>query len=244
VTQLHRAKARHFHALHRDGSVLVLANAWDVAGARQVEQDGGTAVATSSAGWHLSGDSDRSARTRALDLVAAVVAAVDVPVSADVEDGFAGDPEGVADTVRCVIAAGAVGIDIGDSGYAMAAPLRPMADQAERIAAARAAADDVDVPLFVNARIDVFLRTREPNTELLSATLARVAAYLAAGADGIFVPGVIDAATITALVAGVPAPLSVLAGPDALGFATLGGLGVRRISALRAGKVTGPVQHC
>jgi 2-methylisocitrate lyase-like PEP mutase family enzyme len=244
VTQLHRAKARHFHALHRDGSALVLANAWDVAGARQVEHAGGTAVAISSTAWHLGGDSDRAARTRALDLIAGVVAAVDVPVTADVEGGFASDPAGVADTVRCVLAAGAVGIDIGDAGYAIAAPLRPIAEQAERIAAARTAADSSDVPLFVNARIDVFLRTREPNAELLKATLVRATVYLAAGADGIFVPGVVDPATITALVAGIAAPLSVLAGPDALGFAELGGLGVRRISVLRAGKATGPVQRC
>jgi 2-methylisocitrate lyase-like PEP mutase family enzyme len=244
VTQLHRAKARHFHALHRDGSALVLANAWDVAGARQVEQAGGTAVATTSTGWHLGGDSDRSARTRALDLIAGIVAAVDVPVTADVEGGFASDPAGVADTVRSVLAAGAVGIDIGDSGYAMAAPLRPTTEQAKRIAAARTAADSVDIPLFVNARIDVFLRTRGPNADLLTTTLERAAAYLRAGADGIFVPGVVDSATITALVTGIPVPLTVLAGPDALGFAALGGLGVRRISVLRAGKVTGPVQHC
>ncbi|HEX5407947.1 MAG TPA: isocitrate lyase/phosphoenolpyruvate mutase family protein [Pseudonocardiaceae bacterium] len=244
MTQLHRAKARHFHALHHNGSALVLASAWDVAGARQVEQSGGTAVATTGTAWQLGGDSDRSARTRALELIAGVVAAVDVPVTADVENGYASDPTGVADTVRCVLAAGAVGIDISDAGYAMAAPLRPTAEQAERIAAARAAADDVDVPLFVNARIDVFLRTRWPLAELLTATLERAAAYLAAGADGIFVPGVVDPATITELVAGVSAPLSVLAGPDALGFGQLAGLGVARISVLRSGKATGPVQHC
>ena len=99
ITALHLAKARAFHALHHNATVLALANAWDVASARLVEQAGGTAVATTSAGvaWSLgAADGDRLARDRALDLIGRVVAAVDVPVSADIEGGFGADPAGVA----------------------------------------------------------------------------------------------------------------------------------------------------
>ncbi|HVV18386.1 MAG TPA: isocitrate lyase/phosphoenolpyruvate mutase family protein [Pseudonocardiaceae bacterium] len=233
MTQLHRAKARHFHALHHGESALALANAWDVASARLVEQAGGQAVATTSAGiaWSLAAaDGDRSARDRALDLIARVVAAVDVPVTADIESGFASNPDGVAETIRHVLAAGAVGVTLKDVGSAARTPLRPTGDQAERIAAARAAADAVDIPLFVNARIDVFVREVGAPDARLSATLERAAAYLAAGADGIFVPGVVDPPTISALVARIPAPVSILAGPGAPGIDELAALGVARVS--------------
>lgn len=233
MTQLHRAKARHFHALHHDGSVLTLANAWDVASARVVEQAGGQAVATTSAGVARrlgAGDGDRSARERALRLTAAVVAAVDIPVTADIESGFAADPAGVCDTVRRMLAAGAVGVTIEDIGYAPRSPLRPIAEQAERIAAARAAADAVDVPLFVNARIDVYPRAAVPPDRRIPATVERAAAYLAAGADGIYVPGVTDRATIAALAAQIPAPLSILVDHGTPSIAELAELGVARVS--------------
>ncbi|HEX4705919.1 MAG TPA: isocitrate lyase/phosphoenolpyruvate mutase family protein [Pseudonocardiaceae bacterium] len=233
MTDLHRAKARAFHALHRNGSVLALANAWDVASARLIEQEGGHAVATTSAGvaWSLGAvDGDLSARDRALDLTARVVAAVDVPVTADIEGGFGRDPDGVVETVLGVLAAGAVGVDIEDACHAAPTPLRPVAEQAARIAAARVAADNAGVALFVNARIDTFLgRVGEP-VDRLADTLARAAAYLAAGADGIFVPGVTDRQTISALAAGIAAPLHILAGPQASDLAELAALGVARVS--------------
>jgi 2-methylisocitrate lyase-like PEP mutase family enzyme len=231
MTQLHRAKARHFHALHRNGSVLTLATAWDVASARLVEQAGGRAVATTCTGVALRlGATDGSARERAVHLTAAVVAAVDVPVTADIESGFAADPAGVRDTVRRVLAAGAVGVTIEDIGYAAASPLRSVDEQAERITAARSAADVDGVPLFVNARIDVYPRAAVPNDRRLAATLERATAYLAAGADGIFVPGVADPATIRVLAAEIPAPLSILADHGTPSMAELTELGVARVS--------------
>jgi 2-methylisocitrate lyase-like PEP mutase family enzyme len=233
MTQLHRAKARHFRELHGGGAVLALANAWDVASARLVEQAGGAAVATTSAGvaWSIgAADGDRLARDRAIDLIARIVAAVDVPVTADIESGFAADPAGVTETIRCVLSAGAVGVNIEDVSYAAPTPLRPVAEQAERIAAARGAADAVDIPLFVNARIDTFLRqVGDPETRLAD-VLTRSAAYLAAGADGIFVPGVLDPATISVLVKEIPAPLNILAGPGSPGIRELAALGVARVS--------------
>lgn len=106
-------------------------------------------------------------------------------------------------------------------------PLRPVAEQAERIAAARAAADAAGVPLFINARIDTVLRGAGGIEE----TLERAAAFLAAGADGIFVPGAVDPETVKSLVAGVEGPLNVLVGPGAPSVAELAALGVARISA-------------
>ncbi|MFE2836085.1 isocitrate lyase/phosphoenolpyruvate mutase family protein [Streptomyces mirabilis] len=230
-----------FRALHIPGRPLVLPNAWDTASARLVEEAGAAAVATTSAGlaWDLgTADGDRLDRDRALGAVARVAAAVRVPVSADIESGYAKDAAGVGDTIRAVLAAGAVGVNIEDALYGGEGddgegagdggrgPLRPVAEQAERIAAARAAADAAGVPLFINARIDTVLRGAGGVEE----TLERAAAFLAAGADGIFVPGAVDPGTVKSLVAGVEGPLNVLAGPGAPSVAELAALGVARIS--------------
>jgi 2-methylisocitrate lyase-like PEP mutase family enzyme len=235
-----RVTALAFRALHTPGRPLVLPNAWNTASARLVEEAGAAAVATTSAGlaWDLgTADGERLDRDRALGAVARVAAAVRVPVSADIESGYAKDAADVGDTIRAVLAAGAVGVNIEDALYdgeegegdddGGRGPLRPVAEQAERIAAARAAADAAGVPLFINARIDTVLRGAGGVGE----TLERAAAFLAAGADGIFVPGAVDPGTVKSLVAGVEGPLNVLVGPGAPPVAELAALGVARISA-------------
>ncbi|MGW3493461.1 isocitrate lyase/PEP mutase family protein [Streptomyces sp. NPDC001020] len=225
-----REQALAFHALHTPGRPLVLANAWDAASARLVEEAGAAAVATTSAGlaWELgAADGDRLSRDDALAALARIAHAVAVPVSADIETGYADDPAGVGDTIRAVLSAGAVGVNIEDGLYGDGAPLRPIAQQAERIAAARQAADAAGVPLFLNARIDTYLRGAGDLTE----TLERAAAYLTAGADGIFVPGTVDPVTVKALAEGIQGPLNVLVGPGAPTVAELAALGVARVSA-------------
>lgn len=223
-----------FHSLHTDDPVLVLPNAWDAASARIAEAAGARAVATTSAGvaWSLGmPDGDQLDRDAALDAVARVVAAVDVPVTADIESGYAVSPAGVADTIRGVLTAGAVGVNLEDGRHDGLAPLRETADQAERIAAARNAADQEQIPLFINARIDTYLRGVGDADNRLRDTLDRAAAYVAAGASGIFVPGVRDPAIISALVEGIDAPLNVLVGPGSPPVPELGALGVARVSA-------------
>ncbi|MDQ0994114.1 isocitrate lyase/phosphoenolpyruvate mutase family protein [Streptomyces sp. V3I7] len=226
-----RDRALAFRSLHVPGRPLVLPNAWDAMSARLAEDAGAAAVATTSAGlaWAVGvADGDHLDRGRALDALARITAAVRVPVSADIESGYAEDPAGVADTVRAVLAAGAVGVNIEDAlQEAGAGPLRPVAEQAERIAAAREAADKEGVPLYVNARVDTFLR----GAGGVDLTLERAAAYRAAGADGIFVPGVVDPGTVKALADGTDAPLNVMAGPGAPAVPVLAGLGVARVSA-------------
>ncbi|MEV0407781.1 isocitrate lyase/phosphoenolpyruvate mutase family protein [Actinoallomurus sp. NPDC050550] len=228
---MHRGKALLFRESHRSGRPLLLANAWDAASARVAEDAGAVAVATTSAGvaWGLGApDGDRLGRDLALDLIARVVAAVGAPVTADIESGYADDPDGVAVTVGGVLAAGAVGINIEDAHHAGPEPLRPVAEQADRIASARQASDASS--LFINARIDTYLMAVGDQHGRLSETLKRAEAYVAAGADGIFVPGVTDPEIVSALVEGLEVPLNVLAGPGAPDVATLAGLGVARIS--------------
>ncbi|MEU0391472.1 isocitrate lyase/phosphoenolpyruvate mutase family protein [Streptomyces sp. NPDC006208] len=225
MTNLHDL-ARRFHALHVPGRPLVLPNAWDTAGARIIAEAGAAAIATTSAGvaWSLdAADGDRVDRAGALARIARIAAAVDVPVSADIEGGYAVDADGVAATVREVLDAGAVGVNIEDGP-------RPAAEHVRCIAAARAAADAAQVPLFVNARIDVYLAGIGPVGDRLEETLRRAAACIAAGADGIFVPGVVDPDTVEALAKGIGAPLNVLAGPGAPATTELGRLGAARVS--------------
>lgn len=224
-----KAKAELFRSLHVPGRPLLLANAWDAAGARVAERAGAAAVATTSSGvsWTLgAADGGHVDRDLALELTARVAAAVSVPVSADVEGGYAADPEGVAATTRAVLAAGAVGINIEDCLDGGSSPLRTADDQAARIAAVRRAADEAGVPLFVHARTDTFLR----GAGGLGETLERAAHYLAAGADGIFVPGVTDPAVVATLAEGIDAPLGVLAGPGAPPVSVLASAGAARVS--------------
>jgi 2-methylisocitrate lyase-like PEP mutase family enzyme len=226
--------AERFRSLHRSGTPLVLPNAWDVASARLVEDAGAAAVATSSAGvaWSLGApDGDRLDRDRAVDLVARVARAVRVPVTADVENGFAADPAGVAETIRAVIEAGGVGVNLEDVTYGDDGPtLNPIQEQVERIRAARQAADTAGVPLYLNARTDIYLLGIGAPETRLPAVLERAAAYREAGADGIFVPGTTDPDTVAALVKGINAPVNILAGPGAPTIGELAALGVARVS--------------
>lgn len=224
-----RERALAFAALHTD-DVLVLPNAWDVASARLVEDAGARAIATTSSGvsWSLGvPDGERLSRGQAVDVVARVVAAVEVPVTADMEAGYGDDLEELAITVRAVLGAGAVGVNLEDSGPS---GVRPAGEQAERIALVRATADTAGVPLFVNARADVYLRAVGEPADRLAETVRRAEAYVGAGADGVFVPGVLDPDTVGQLARSIPAPLNVLAGPGAPPVAQLAELGVRRVS--------------
>ncbi len=229
----HVEKALLFRSLHVAGRPLLLSNAWDAASARIVEAAGASAIATTSAGvaWSLGApDGDRLDRRLALDVVARVADAVDVPVSADIEAGYADDTDGVAQTVRAVLDARAVGVNLEDAHHGGPTPLRPLQEQAARISAARRAADESGIPLFINARIDTYLRSVGEPAVRLDETLARAAAYVEAGADGVFVPGLTDLSTIATLVEKAAVPVNVLAGPGAPDVAALAEQGVARIS--------------
>ncbi|MFI1564876.1 isocitrate lyase/phosphoenolpyruvate mutase family protein [Streptomyces sp. NPDC020490] len=211
---------------------MVLPNAWDAASAVLAQDAGAAAVATTSAGiaWALGApDGDRLDRAPALEAVRRITAVVGVPVSADIESGYVENAAAVADTVRAVLAAGAVGVNIEDARRenGAAGSLRDVGEQAERIAAAREAADAEGTPLFVKPG-------STPSCGApggLDVTLERAAAFRAAGADGIFVPGVVDPETVGLLADGVDGPLNVTADPGAPPVAELAALGVARVSA-------------
>jgi 2-methylisocitrate lyase-like PEP mutase family enzyme len=218
--------AQRFRELHGSG-LLVLPNAWDAGSARLIESLGAKAVATSSAAvaWaHGYPDGDLLPVARVVETTASIARVLQVPLSVDVEGGYSDDPHAVGVVVERVIDAGAVGINLEDGGGDPAA-------LCAKIEAARGAAARTGVDLFVNARTDVYLRGLAPGEARVEATLVRAARYRAAGADGIFVPGVVAAEEIAALVAGLGLPLNVMALAPLPPSAQLEALGVQRLSA-------------
>jgi 2-methylisocitrate lyase-like PEP mutase family enzyme len=227
-----RDKAVLLRELHHRDEPLVFVNVWDAVSARIAESLGQRAIATSSGAIAFSegyADGERIPRERMLARVATIADAVGVPVTADLEGGYGPTVADAVETARGAIAAGAVGLNFED-GTREPGVLLDVALQSERIAAIRRAAEGLGVPLVVNARTDVYHGTTGMAAGRLREAVARAQAYLAAGADSIFVPFVTDAATIAELAAAIPAPLNVLAGANTPGVAALARLGVKRIS--------------
>jgi 2-methylisocitrate lyase-like PEP mutase family enzyme len=219
-------KAAALLALH-EGPGFVLPNAWDAGSARILEQVGFPAIATTSAGiaW-ASGvpDGGAMARDTMLEHVGRIVAAVGVPVTADLESGY-GDTAGeVGDTVARAVEAGAVGANLED---AEAGRLLGIADAVDRVAAARAVAPRGTFVL--NARTDTYFAGTDGDP--FAETVERATRYVEAGADCIFVPGVVEEETIRRLAAAVPGPLNLVAGlADTTDARTLLSLGAKRVS--------------
>src|SRR2546429_3297820 len=223
-----REQAEAFRQLHAGPRMLVLPNAWDGATARLVEEAGFRAIATTSAGiaWALGyADGERISRGEVLAATRRIVAAVRVPVTADVEGGYGATVAAAAETARGVIAAGAVGLNLED-GTNEGTLLDPEL-QADRIRAVREAAASARVPLVVNARTDAFEVKRWSPEERFTAAVRRANGYLAAGADCLFVPHVSDGETIGRLARELSGPLNVIAGPPAPPLPQLERLGVR-----------------
>jgi 2-methylisocitrate lyase-like PEP mutase family enzyme len=224
-----------FHALHRDGGVpLVLVNVWDAASTRLVEEAGAAAIATSSSAisWSLGfPDGNRLPRGLAMDALKRIVDATALPVTADIETGYAGsgssyDIRLLRDIVKAVLDAGAVGINFEDSGDL---PLTAISEQCRRLSLVRETAATAGVELFINARTDTYL-SGHFGEQAFDETLLRADAYLAAGASGIFVPGVTDLHVLHELSRRIDAPLNALAGVGSPSVGELHDAGVRRIS--------------
>ena len=224
------AKADLFQRLHHGPAILVLPNAWDAATARIFQTAGFPAIASTSAGiaWAAGyPDGERISRGDMLEAVCRIVAAVDVPVTADMEAGYGETAEAAAATAEGVLAAGAIGLNLED---ASADRLLEIAAHSARVRAVRRVAEDAGVPLVINARTDVYLlAVGTPETRFAEA-VRRANAYREAGADCLFIPGVRDAETIGRLVESIHGPINVLAGAGTPPAGELQRLGVARIS--------------
>jgi 2-methylisocitrate lyase-like PEP mutase family enzyme len=221
----HDAAMTTFLDLHTPGTPLLMPNPWDAGSAKLLASLGFQALATTSSGFAATlGRLDGSVtRDEAIEHSRAIVAATEVPVSADLENGFADDPDGVAQTVRDAIGAGLAGCSIEDwSGDA----IYERGHAAERVAAAAQAAHGGDVHLVLTARAENHIHGRDD----LADTIARLQSFQEAGADVLYAPGLSGIEQIRDVVASVDRPVNVLALPGAPSVAELAEAGVGRVS--------------
>jgi 2-methylisocitrate lyase-like PEP mutase family enzyme len=230
-------KATAFSDAHRGPAIVVLPNAWDPGTAILMAAAGFPFIATTSAGMAFAQgvpDGQRLERSRMLELVGRIAAAVDVPVSADLEAGYGPRPEDVATTVDGAIAAGVVGCNIEDSTGDPGRPLLELELAAERIRAGAEAVRSSDLPFVLNARIDPYLVRLGTPEENFTESVRRAHAYREAGAGCLYVPGVTDAGAIGRLAREIDGPLNVLGAfggaSSPLTVSELEALGVRRVS--------------
>ncbi|MDX2032332.1 MAG: isocitrate lyase/phosphoenolpyruvate mutase family protein [Blastocatellia bacterium] len=223
-------KAAHFSALHRQEGAFVIANAWDAGSARLLAELGFSALATSSgASANVLGRCDgQVTRDEALSMARSIVLATNLPVSADLEKGFADAPADVAETIRLAADAGLAGCSIEDATGDPARPIYDLDFAAERIAAAARAARSLDVPFTLTARAENYLHGNPD----LADTIARLQAFEAAGADVLFAPGLPDLDAVRAVCRAVSRPVNFMAAIRGRSFsvAELEAAGVRRIS--------------
>jgi 2-methylisocitrate lyase-like PEP mutase family enzyme len=228
---LQRQRAEKLRELHRGPGILVLCNAWDAASARIFEQAGFPAIATTSAGianaWGYA-DGEFIRRDLMAEAVRRIAGVVSIPVTADMEGGYGRSPEDAAKTARATIEAGAVGVNFEDAFRETELTELPL--QVERIKAICEAASAASMPLVLNARTDVYFARQGEESSWFGEAVRRANAYLEAGADCAFVPGVTDVDVIGRLVREVHGPLNVLGVVASPSIGELERLGVRRVS--------------
>ena len=229
-----RDKAELLQSLHRRDDLLVVPNAWDVGSARVLETAGFPTVASSSAAfaWSLGlPDGEQAPWDEVIGGLARMAAGVDVPVSADLEGGYVDSTGGIDRTVEALVDAGIAGVGLEDSDFGQDDEGVVGAEEhAELIAAARAAADALDYPLFINGRTELYIRRVGADDARLEEAARRLQLYVEAGADGAFCPGITDAEEIGELAERVAAPLNVLWMPSMPYLDELERLGVRRVT--------------
>ena len=224
----HGDRVRSFHDLHRDGC-FVMPNPWDAGSARALEMMGFKALATTSAGfaWTLGRADNQVSRDEALEHLRDIAAAVNVPVNADFEGGFAVEPEGVAENVRLAAGTGIAGLSIEDSTGRKEEPLYDFVLAVERIRAARQAIDETGTGIVLTGRSEGFVAGRPDIDE----TIRRLSAYAEAGADCLYAPRITAVDHIKAVISAVsPKPVNLLINAPFMTVGEAAEMGVRRIS--------------
>ena len=223
-------KGRTFRALHERDQAFIIPNPWDIGTARILAHLGFEALASTSMGYAFSaGQRDNTVeRDRIMKHIAEIASAIDLPVSADLENGFGDPPEAAAETIRLAAAAGVVGGSIEDATERSDDPIYEKSQAVERVRAAVEAARALSFPFTLTARAENYLHGRPD----LKDTIARLQAYQEAGADVLYAPGLTSKEDIAAVVKSVDRPVNVVMGLQGvqLSQSELSALGVRRIS--------------
>lgn len=230
-----RTQAEHLRQWHREPPILVLPNAWDAGSARVFAQLGFRAIATTSSGVAVANgypDGERMSRDTMVEALGRIAAAVECPVTADIETGYGATVEAKLQTIHAVVEAGAVGINIEDSAKdgTAAQPLVDLAQQVELLQAIRAVATSWGIPLVINARTDLYLSATSDEEGRFDETVRRGNAYLAAGADCVYPIGASDATVIGTLAQAISGPINILASPQTPTVPELARLGVARVT--------------
>ena len=227
-------KAQRFVDLHVPGTPLVVFNIWDAGSAKAVTRAGAKALGTSS--WSVAdangfSDGERIPLALAIENLRRIIRATDLPVTVDLESGYGDTPEGIGETIGAAIDAGAVGCNLEDS-FPADGRLREIAAQAARIRCARRTADAAKIHFFLNARTDVFFQKppEQHDERMVMEAAERARAYADAGADGLFAPGLVNAALIRDLAEKSPLPLNIMTGDGTPPLRALADLGVARVS--------------
>lgn len=232
-TSEQRKLAEDFRKLHRAPPILLLPNSWDPMSARIFEAAGFPAAATTSGGlaWALGyQDGEKAPWPEVVAATHRIAEAIRVPLTADIETGYGATPDALARSVTDIVGAGAVGVNLEDGTPNPQEPVRTIDDAAARIRAARAAASAAGVPVVINARVDLYLKHVGDEATRFTETVRRAEAYLAAGADCIFVFAVADIDLIKKLTAAIKAPVNVVGRAGGPGLKALEAAGVARVS--------------
>ncbi len=226
-------KAKDFLSLHKQDKLLVLPNIWNPIGARILEAKGFPAAATASAAISSSlgyMDGEKIKLSTHLDLIERIVKSVDIPVTADIESGYAYDIKNLRDSINKVIDTGVAGINIEDS-VDKEGSLRNIEEQCERISTVREVAEERGLHLVINARIDCFLSGNEqPLTEVIAQVIKRAGEYLNAGANLVYPIGVLDLETITTLRKEINAPINIMGSHRTISLKTMQDIGINRVT--------------
>ena len=227
-------KADDFRALHVPGRPFVLFNVWDAGTAKAVAASGARAIATGS--WSVAAangfkDGEDVPLDLAIDNLARITRVTALPVTVDIESGYGGTADDVGRTIARTIEAGAIGCNLEDS-FPQNGKLRDIAEQVERLGATRATAHAAGLRYFINARTDVFFQKAAEGQDeaVLAAAIERARAYADAGADGLFVPGLADAAMMARLVRASPLPVNIMVDDRTPTLALLAEAGIARVS--------------
>ncbi|MBA3323073.1 MAG: isocitrate lyase/phosphoenolpyruvate mutase family protein [Pyrinomonadaceae bacterium] len=229
-----REQAELLNSLHIKGDPLILFNIWDAGSAKALQEIGAKVIGTGSwsvAAAHGYNDGEKLPFALALTNLQRIIASVDLPVTIDLEGGYGHSPAQAQETVAQVIAAGAVGINIEDQIIG-GEELYSIEDQCARLKAVREAAAHTAIPIFINARTDIFLKSAPAhhNESHLEEATRRTSAYAESGASGFFAPGLRNAKHIEKLCELSPIPVNIMVSPDAPSLKQLANLGVARIS--------------
>jgi 2-methylisocitrate lyase-like PEP mutase family enzyme len=233
VNNSQKQKAEIFLSLHKSDKMLLLPNIWDPIGARILEAKGFPAVATASAAISASlgyKDGEKIKFSTHLEIIKRIASGVDVPVTVDIESGYAADIPTLKENIKTLLDAGAVGINLEDN-VGKEGVLRDVEDQCKRISAVRETAEKRNIPLVINARTDCFLsKEQKPKEELIIEAISGSEKYIKAGADCFYPVGVLDLETVKTLRNEIKSPINILGSAKSVPLKILREIGINRVS--------------